>query len=212
MSYILDALKKSDQQRQHAKAPTLRTTHVTPAAASSRRVAVNLWWAVALLGIGLLIGWWRPWKTEEPVVVQLAHPVIPPPASATLPETLPAVPPASSRDETPVEPTPAGSNTVSKATATASPIASAPQTATEPPPEIPLLQQHELPPEVRQSLPAISIAFHQYASQPGGRRVMINNSVLHAGDAIAPGLKLEQITADGVILSYQGYRFQRGVR
>ena len=56
------------------------------------------------------------------------------------------------------------------------------------------------------------IAFHQYASQPGGSRVMINNSVLHAGDAIAPGLKLEQITADGVILSYQGYRFQRGVR
>ena len=51
MSYILDALKKSDQQRQHAKAPTLLSTHATPAAASSRRVAVNLWWALALIGI-----------------------------------------------------------------------------------------------------------------------------------------------------------------
>lgn len=216
MSYILDALKKSDQQRQHAKAPTLLSTHATPAAASSRRVAVNLWWALALIGIGLLIGWWRPWQTEAPVVVQPTYPVIPPPASVTLPEALPkalaAAPPAPSRDETPVEPTPAVSNTVSKATAAASPADNPTQTATEPPPEIPLLQQHELPPEVRQSLPAISIAFHQYASQPGGSRVMINNSVLHAGDAIAPGLKLEQITADGVILSYQGYRFQRGVR
>lgn len=211
MSYILDALKKSDQQRQLAKAPTLLSTHATPAAAASRRVGMNLLWPVVLLGIGLLIGWWHPWQTEAPVVVQPVDTVIPPPATARLPQVFPAAPPASRRNETPVAPT-ATDNSAAKATTTASPVASAPQTASEPPPETPLLQLHELPPEVRQSLPAIMIAFHQYASQPGGSRVMINNSVLHAGDAIAPGLKLEQITADGVILSYQGYRFQRGVR
>lgn len=218
MSYILDALKKSDQQRQHAKAPTLLTTHATPAAAASRRVAVNVWWAVALIGIGLLIGWWRPWETEAPVVVQPASPVSQPPASAALPETMSAAPivqsapPEASRDDTPAVPTPALSTNASNATAAASPAINTAQPANEPAAETPLLQQHELPPEIRQSLPTITIAFHQYASQPGDSRVMINNSVLHAGDAIAPGLKLEQITVDGVILSYQGYRFQRGVR
>ena len=29
---------------------------------------------------------------------------------------------------------------------------------------------------------------------------------------VAPGLKLEQITPDGMIFSYKGYRFSRGVR
>jgi general secretion pathway protein B len=41
---------------------------------------------------------------------------------------------------------------------------------------------------------------------------MINETMLRQGDSIAPGLRLEQITPDGVVLGYKGYRFQRGVR
>jgi general secretion pathway protein B len=70
----------------------------------------------------------------------------------------------------------------------------------------------DLPAALRQSIPDISIAFHQYSTNPAERRAMINNEVLRAGDQIAPGLLLEQITSDGVILSYAGYTFKRGVR
>ncbi|NCN23775.1 MAG: general secretion pathway protein GspB, partial [Gallionella sp.] len=35
---------------------------------------------------------------------------------------------------------------------------------------------------------------------------------LHEGEIVVPGLKLEQITPEGVVLSYKGYRFQRGIR
>lgn len=218
MSYILDALKKSDQQRQHSKAPTLLTSHATVAAAESKRVAINIWWALALIGIGLLIGWWRPWETEATGVVAPANPVLHATISGTQSAASPAEhavltqPSAASTDQTPVATAPAESSAVSKTTLAASPAIGITQTPTEPPPEIPPLQQHELPAEVRQSLPAIMIAFHQYANQSGDSRVMINNNVLHAGDSIAPGLKLEQITSEGVILSYQGYRFLRGVR
>lgn len=41
---------------------------------------------------------------------------------------------------------------------------------------------------------------------------MINNNVLRQGEMIAPDLKLELITAEGVVLGFQGYRFKRGVR
>jgi hypothetical protein len=41
---------------------------------------------------------------------------------------------------------------------------------------------------------------------------MINNQMLRQGDLVAPGLRLEQITQEGVVLGYQGYRIQRGVR
>jgi general secretion pathway protein B len=70
----------------------------------------------------------------------------------------------------------------------------------------------ELPAAIRQEMPAILIAFHQYSNIPADRRVMINNTVLRQNEYIAPGLRLEQITPDGVVISYQGYRFMRGVR
>ena len=42
--------------------------------------------------------------------------------------------------------------------------------------------------------------------------VSINSRMLKEGESLAPGLRLEQITPDGVILSYKGYRFQHGIR
>jgi hypothetical protein len=36
--------------------------------------------------------------------------------------------------------------------------------------------------------------------------------MLHEGEYVASGLRLEQITPDGMIFSYKGYRFSRGVR
>jgi hypothetical protein len=35
--------------------------------------------------------------------------------------------------------------------------------------------------------------------------------MMKEGESLAPGLKLEKITPDGVIFSYKGYRFQHGI-
>ncbi len=70
----------------------------------------------------------------------------------------------------------------------------------------------ELPPTIQQEIPKLSILFHLYSGNPGDRRVGINNRTLREGDAVAPGLVLEQITPDGMILSYKGYRFLHGSR
>jgi len=67
MSYILDALRKSDQQRQRSAPPTLLT--LQPSAVVRKRPAYLAYGlvAVALVGAGVVIGWLRPWQTEQTV-------------------------------------------------------------------------------------------------------------------------------------------------
>jgi general secretion pathway protein B len=113
-------------------------------------------------------------------------------------------------------PAPAATLPPSPSAAQVSPAQSSPtQTSSDPlitTAEKKVIPFSDLPAALRQSIPDISIAFHQYSNNPAERRAMINNEVLRAGDQIAPGLLLEQITSDGVILSYAGYTFKRGVR
>ena len=114
MSFILDALKKADRERNLNKVPTFTTVHV-PVYVTGRRVAL---WAVAgaLLGGAALVWWLRP-PTEAPVSTVQPRPsvaVTPParqpdptrePASgavaslspAVLPESVPSRPNAAPR-------------------------------------------------------------------------------------------------------------------
>ena len=69
----------------------------------------------------------------------------------------------------------------------------------------------ELPLAIQQELPPLSVSVHAYSGKAGDRLVGINNRLLHEGEYAAPGLKLEQITPEGMILSYKGYTFRRGV-
>ena len=70
----------------------------------------------------------------------------------------------------------------------------------------------ELPLSLQQELPPMTISVHAYSGRPGDRMVGINNRMLREGDYLVPGLKLEQITPEGMILSYKGYSFRRGVK
>lgn len=220
MSYILDALKKSEQQRQRGAAPiTLATPTAAVAPRSPAAYRAGLL-ALALVAAGVGIGWLRPWQSPAlPPVIVVKPPIsIPPPALAPQPAAdVPQVNPfAAARVESPPAhvaardpaPPPAEAESAPPVEATAArPIAAE---AGEPPTKAMALG--ELPQAVRQEIPAIAISLHAYARDPKDRVVMVNNQMLRQGDLVAPGLRLEQITQEGVMLSYQGYRFQRGVR
>ena len=96
--------------------------------------------------------------------------------------------------------------------------AKAPRQASEDPPpaeagrEKNVMTLNELPAAIRQEIPDIAISFHVYAASPTERRVMINNELLRQGESIPPGLAVEQITPDGVVIGYKGYRFRHAVR
>ncbi len=48
---------------------------------------------------------------------------------------------------------------------------------------------------------------HSYDDHAASRFAIINNQALKEGQFVVPELKLERITPDGVVLSYQGHRF-----
>lgn len=196
MSYILDALRKSDAQRRRGAPPPL----VAPLAPAEPARPRTLRWgllAAALLGVGVVIGARGPWQTNSAPL-----PAVPVPAKPPLAEASPPAPAAA----LPTEP-------VKKAKAAAkSPTKTAKAPRAEAAPEAPLVGFGELPVAVQEEIPKLRIAAHAYSNDPGNRLVSIDDRVLHEGDEVAPGLKLERITPEGMIMTYKGYRFLRGVR
>lgn len=189
MSYILDALKKSDQQRQRGATPMLQLAQATEAPPRRPALSQNGAIALALIGVGIIIGWWQPWRaapssTPGPVAQPVAAPA-PMPAPRQI-----SLPPAAPAQTEPTDPAPSRPEPVAPA-----PIALA-----------------EAPPAIAQELPAIKISLHSYSANPKERAAMINGALMKEGDTIAPGLRLEQITAKGVVLGYKGYRIPRGLR
>jgi len=89
MSFILDALKKADRERNLNKVPTLTTVHI-PVYVTGRRMAL---WTVAgaLLGGAALVWWLQP-STDAPVSTVQPTPnvAVNPPARPTDPERGPA--------------------------------------------------------------------------------------------------------------------------
>lgn len=240
MSYILDALRKSDQQRQRGAAPTLLAALATRVAPRPpARLAYGLL-ALVLVGAGVAIGWLRPWQPEQaaPAVRLAAKPPEPAPSqpAPVPPELAPKSEPearlASAAPGAPPAPLPVPTKPHTPASAAAAKPGAPHQAATEvsikavePVPEQRVntgaaavapaqtaMSMAELPVSIQQELPAMSIMVHAYSAKPADRLVGINNRLLHEGDEVAPGLKLEQITPDGMILNYRGYSFRRGVR
>lgn len=66
----------------------------------------------------------------------------------------------------------------------------------------------ELPPSVRESLKKFfTISAYMYSNTPSERMVRINDQMLREGQVVEPGIKIEEILSDGVILTYMKFRF-----
>ena len=81
---------------------------------------------------------------------------------------------------------------------------SAPQAAAD--------SRHEMPPALLQQVLAIPISAHIYSSKPAERMVIIDGRAVREGDALPSGALVEQITPDGISVSFQGYRAKRPVQ
>ena len=74
-----------------------------------------------------------------------------------------------------------------------------------------VLAVDELPAAVRNGLPELKVSLHSFSPEQRARLVRINDKTLGEGDVLSPGIRVEEITADGVVMSYEGYRFRVGV-
>ncbi len=67
---------------------------------------------------------------------------------------------------------------------------------------------HQLPVDIQKVLPEFHISFHSYSTRSSSRLVSINGKVMREGQTMDPGIELEKITNDGVVLLYKSRRFR----
>jgi general secretion pathway protein B len=224
MSFILDALKKSDSERQRQSGPALlEVRHASP------RSGLPVWAIVlgALLLVNIVAFGWFLTRSRasvtapSPTAVASAPPASAPPATA-LPTPAPI---ASASPETPaavlppqhsLPPAPAASEAENPAdyeealpegsvTARRSPAISDGNDAATERDFAPTIDK--LPASVSTQLPQLHLDMLVYATRASDRFVLVNMQRLHEGDATREGVRVETITPTGVVMSFRGTRF-----
>ena len=194
MSYILDALKKSDQERQNHNGPTLQTLHrpqVSRSANSTTTILLVLIVLLLLIGVGFAT--WYVFFNQLENTNNLGQPQL----SQSQPvKPLPQQVPTSKVAENSAQ---LGAVNQSQQMATPKPT-----TAVTP---SPILAFDELPDNVRAAIPALTFSFHVYSAKPERRTIIINGRRVKEGDLVTSSLKLEEITEQGVVLDWDAHRF-----
>ena len=216
MSYILEALKKAEAERNgavHRAAPLL-----PPLAATSKHPPAWRrplpWAALAALSVTLACAAWFTLSATDAdrhaapaTTAAVAAKPAPLPSSAPPASTAPvAAAPVAAEPEKPKE-KPAPKKPAEKKRAAP---AEEPKTAKVPAADPPVGSLQDLPEQVQRDIPALSVGGYIYSGNKADRSVLINNRLLREGDEAAPGLVLEKMTPSGMVLNYKGYRFRRG--
>ncbi len=221
MSYILEALKKADQERTLGSIPDLETPHW-----GARRPARNYRWiwivAALLLVNGALLVVILGRGTDDatpPAIAPSVHSAIPGPvghvapvpgAGATVvtrprnmiqppPRATPARPPVVTRSAVPL---------AAPETAAARAPIGAPQPVPARPPQPGVQLWSDLPLEFRSTFPLPHIDVHVYAEQPARRFILVDLQKYREGDTLENGAVIEKILPQGLQLYYQGTRFE----
>jgi len=224
MSFILDALKKSENERQRQSGPALFEVKV--AAPRSRLVPWAALLVVAVAAINVLL--WLLLRAPHGAAAMSPAPAVLPQAGAMLAARTAAAPaavlpaPAAAAPAAPsaTAPAPAPSSTA---------IVAAPETvgsaaadddapAVEPARAAPVLTgvvratdsglpTYQDAAATLAGLPDLRLDLHAFDANPDNRFVFINMVRLREGDALPQGVRVESITPDGAILSFHGSRF-----
>jgi len=210
MSYILDALKRAEAQRERGHVPGLhsQTTPLSTAPAHTTRPPLWSLALIMLLGSGLVAMLLRPSTTlqapatpmtEKPTVARTTETI-----ENTITTAMVAAPPTL---KPPVKSTPAPIASASavrptavKGLMTPAPVQAA--SATTPAPVVDLTE------ELRRQLPALQITGAIYSDNPSQRLLLVNGLVLPQNSAINPELVLEEIGPRSSIFRFRGTRFK----
>jgi general secretion pathway protein B len=231
MSFILDALKKSETDRQRQSAPALFEVKV---AAPRRRFPL---WAIglaALLGVNVVVLAWVLMRPAAPSAATAAAPAGQ--ASTNLPPNVVYVPammipqPANGQAMAPAAVAPPEAGVV--APSVAPPLAEDPLLSSGEIPVPPDYDANDYAPAVSRAeanadaqrragflptrdsvlakgtpLPDLKLDLHVYAEKPADRFVFINMRKLREGESLPEGVRVDAVTPQGADLSYRGTRF-----
>ena len=209
MSFILDALKKSESERHRHSGPVLMDVRIAP---PRRRLRAWAWIIVAVLVVNLLVLAWLLGFAPERKSVQVATPAATAaPAAAPAPAAPAAAPPAAAQ----AAPAPAPPTLPEPALPAAAPASAAPPAALPPAAALqpaPVINIAALPryqdlASAGVALPALRLNLHVHDPVPGNRFVLLNGTRVREGETLPDGLKVLQIVPSGVALEWRGTQF-----
>ncbi len=232
MSYILDALKRAEAQRERGHVPGLHSQSTPLSTAHARTARPPLWSLalIAVLGGGLVAVLLRPSaspqgpsapmaeKQEKPSATHLnAEATVSAPVQAmasTATTTTVAEPPVRQPQikaaPAPIAAPASAVRPVAVKPATVAAPAQAVQAASAATPAavVPPAPVMELTEELRRQLPALQITGAIYSDNPTQRLLLVNGLVLPQNSAISPELVLEEIGPRSSIFRFRGNRFK----
>ena len=209
MSYILDALRKADAQRERDPARGIHARPTLAAPARGASAASRGAWIAAAALVAAAAAWWA-WprgsapSAPEPVqATGFAPAPVPPQPVVTVATSL--SPPAPPPLPTPVVRAP------ERATVKAEPVAAAAAMPALAPAAAPapdrIFAVADLPAEVQRELPKLAISGGVHSENAGQRLLIVGGQVVSEGAELAPGVVLEQIRARTAVLRFRGFRY-----
>jgi general secretion pathway protein B len=238
MSYILDALKKSEQQRGQGTIPDVQTVH---SSSLNYRDEKKTYWpylliaAVILNLIAIVYFITDKGNISENNTLSAQNTVINNKAEKTIAvNNVQTAPPSVAAEkqiinttgtnakiepEKPKTVVPATAEAVKKKTnLTNNSEVLAPRSSRNTRVKKPTVQAqkeiidfYDLSDSIQQQLPAIVVSAHIYSSNPLQRSIVINNNFMEEGEYVIDNLILYEITADGAIFDYEDTRFHYSV-
>jgi general secretion pathway protein B len=218
MSFILDALRKSEIERQRQAGPSMAEF---PVARADRRLPIALVVIGGLLVVNIAVVVFFMLRDARAPAAAATQVATAQPSSVT---SAPAAGAAPARQAT--GPSALESEALGPPEFQEPPVETYGAPATQPPdppdptllPETPSpagnVTYSDAPPaeevasvEAATGLPELSVDLHVFADDPAKRAVFINGRRYTRGDRIAEGPIVEEITRDGALLSYRGRRF-----
>ncbi len=211
MSYILDALKKAESERERGGIPGLSTPQANHSTYIDYGSGQKPWLLMALAAVSLIAlaaaFWvWRqsaavaaaPVSVQTEVVPQFAaqKPLPVPKVNAKVVPVVPARPQPTAREPA----VGAAAQAVAPAAVpTAAPVLSASGGT-------PML--HDLPDTLRRQIPALHISGAVYSDSPPQWTLIINDQIMGKGSQVAPDVRLEEISASSAVFNFKGQRFR----
>lgn len=237
MSYILDALKKSEQQRGQGTIPDVQTVH---SSSLNYRDEKKTYWpyllitAVLLNLIAIVYFIIDKDNTSENNTLLVQDTAINNSAEKTIAVNAQTVTPAAAPEKqiintastnTIIEPekpetvVPAKTVAVKEKTNSTNnsevlaPRSSRNTRVNKRPVQTQkeVIDFYDLPDSIQQQLPSIVVSAHVYSSNPLQRSIVINNNFMEEGEHVIDNLVLHEITANGAIFDYEDTRFHYNV-
>lgn len=193
MSYILEALKKAQAERELGSAPTIHAApiHAAPvrSAASRRPLLIGLGAGALVAGVAAF----AMLRQSAPPAPQPRAIVVPPPAAEPMPAPAPKPPEPKPKPKPKPKPIPKPEP---------APVATPAPVEDNTPP------LSQLPEAIQREVPRIAVGGYIYSANPADRLLLIDKVLRREGEEVAPGLTLEKLLPKAAVMNYRGYRYR----